>query len=84
MVRGPGLGMANTVRTIPVNDRPPAMELRTFYNPERRSPVNTVPGLIGVILTMTMTMFTTFQVTAMFLVNIHCFIPKLEPLLLQH
>ena len=34
------------------------MELRTYYNPERRSPVNTVPGLIGVILTMTMIMFT--------------------------
>jgi len=34
------------------------MELRTFYNPERRSPVNTVPGLIGVILTMTMILFT--------------------------
>ena len=28
------------------------------YNPERRSAINTVPGLIGVILTMTMTLFT--------------------------
>ena len=45
-------------RTSPYNDRPPLMELRTFYNPERRSPVNTVPGLIGVILTMTMILFT--------------------------
>lgn len=45
-------------RTSPYNDRPPAMEIRTFYNPERRSPVNTVPGLIGVILTMTMILFT--------------------------
>ena len=45
-------------RASPYNDLPPAMELRTFYNPERRSPVNTVPGLIGVILTMTMIMFT--------------------------
>jgi ABC-2 type transport system permease protein len=45
-------------RTSPYNDIPPAMELRTFYNPERRSPVNTVPGLIGVILTMTMILFT--------------------------
>jgi ABC-2 type transport system permease protein len=34
------------------------MEVRTYYNPERRSPVNTVPGLIGVILTMTMILFT--------------------------
>lgn len=45
-------------RTSPYNDRPPVMELRTFYNPERRSPVNTVPGLVGVILTMTMILFT--------------------------
>jgi ABC-2 type transport system permease protein len=30
----------------------------SFYNPERRSPINIVPGLIGVILTMTMVMFT--------------------------
>jgi len=30
----------------------------SFYNPERRSPVNIVPGLIGVILTMTMVLFT--------------------------
>ena len=29
-----------------------------FYNPERRSAVNIVPGLIGVILTMTMVLFT--------------------------
>lgn len=29
-----------------------------FYNPERRAPVNTVPGLAGVILTMTMVLFT--------------------------
>ncbi len=29
-----------------------------FYNPQRRAPLNTVPGLIGVILTMTMVLFT--------------------------
>ena len=50
--------VAQQSRTSPYNDRPPVMELRTFYNPERRSPVNTVPGLIGVILTMTMILFT--------------------------
>jgi ABC-2 type transport system permease protein len=50
--------IANQSRNSPYNDRPPAIELRTFYNPERRSPVNTVPGLIGVILTMTMILFT--------------------------
>jgi ABC-2 type transport system permease protein len=30
----------------------------SFYNPQRRSSVNIVPGLIGVILTMTMVLFT--------------------------
>jgi len=50
--------IAKSSRTSPYNDQPPQMELRTYYNPERRSQVNTVPGLIGVILTMTMTMFT--------------------------
>jgi len=50
--------VAQQSRTSPYNDRPPVMELRTYYNPERRSPVNTVPGLIGVILTMTMILFT--------------------------
>lgn len=37
---------------------PTGIEVVNFYNPERRAPVNTVPGLIGVILTMTMVMFT--------------------------
>jgi len=36
----------------------PNVEIVNFYNPERRAPVNTVPGLIGVILTMTMVLFT--------------------------
>ncbi|MFC4762350.1 ABC transporter permease [Dyella koreensis] len=30
----------------------------SFYNPQRRSAINIVPGLIGVILTMTMVLFT--------------------------
>ncbi len=36
----------------------PAINVVSFYNPERRSAINIVPGLIGVILTMTMVMFT--------------------------
>lgn len=35
-----------------------AINVVAFYNPERRSAVNIVPGLIGVILTMTMVLFT--------------------------
>lgn len=33
-------------------------EMRVFYNPERRSPVFIVPGLTGVILNLTMVLFT--------------------------
>ncbi len=40
----------------------PSIELRAYYNPERRSAVQIVPGLIGVILTMTMTLFTAVAV----------------------
>jgi len=50
--------VAQQSRLSPYNDQPAVLETRTFYNPERRSPVNTVPGLIGVILTMTMILFT--------------------------
>ncbi len=38
------------------------IEVVSFYNPERRSAVSIVPGLIGIILTMTMTMFTAMAV----------------------
>ena len=40
----------------------PPVEIVNFYNPERRAPVNTVPGLIGVILTMTMVIFTAMAI----------------------
>jgi ABC-2 type transport system permease protein len=36
----------------------PALAVRAYYNPERRSPVFIVPGLCGVILTLTMVLFT--------------------------
>jgi ABC-2 type transport system permease protein len=34
----------------------------SLYNPERRAAVNVVPGLVGVILTMTMIMFTAMAI----------------------
>ncbi|AMO58002.1 ABC transporter [Endozoicomonas montiporae] len=37
---------------------PPLFEITLYYNPEQRAVVNIVPGLVGVILTMTMIMFT--------------------------
>ncbi|RNF86148.1 ABC transporter permease [Montanilutibacter psychrotolerans] len=36
----------------------PSISVVSFYNPERRSAVSIVPGLVGVILTMTMVLFT--------------------------
>ncbi|TGD75835.1 ABC transporter permease [Mangrovimicrobium sediminis] len=38
--------------------QPPSFEVALFFNPERRSQVNIVPGLTAVILTMTMILFT--------------------------
>jgi len=60
------LGVANQLRSMPigfdVGVRPVAkqslVEIRPFYNPEHRTPVNIVPGLMGVILLMTMMLFT--------------------------
>lgn len=61
------LGVARQLTQMPVGfdlqktptANPAAVfEVRNFYNPERRSAVNIVPGLIGVILTMTLTLFT--------------------------
>ncbi|WP_170111834.1 ABC transporter permease [Photobacterium frigidiphilum] len=37
---------------------PSTFEVALFFNPERRSAVNIVPGLLGIILTMTMILFT--------------------------
>lgn len=42
----------------PANRQIPTFEVALFYNPEQRTVVNIVPGLVGVILTMTMIMFT--------------------------
>ena len=60
------LGVANQLRTMPFGfdsgyhetNTQQLIEVRPFYNPERRSPVNIIPGLMGVILTMTMILFT--------------------------
>jgi len=59
------LGVATQLRNVPVQfgftPQRRAVELietRAYYNPERRTPVNIVPGLMGVILMMTMMLFT--------------------------
>ncbi len=53
-----------SLQTMPLTDfeiRPAptkTFEVALYYNPSRRSAVNIVPGLLGVILTMTMILFT--------------------------
>jgi ABC-2 type transport system permease protein len=52
---------ARQLATFPLPGRstsPAGVEVLNLYNPQRLAPFNTVPGLIGVILTMTMVMFT--------------------------
>ena len=58
-------GVANQLRAMPVRfdvgqaaKRNENIEVRPFYNPERRMPVNIIPGLMAIILTLTLTMFT--------------------------
>jgi ABC-2 type transport system permease protein len=38
------------------------VSVRPYYNPERRTPVNVIPGLIAIILTLTMMLFTAVAV----------------------
>jgi ABC-2 type transport system permease protein len=64
-------GVASGVATMPLLTRhgegpysggkrmePRRIEIRTLYNPEKRTAVQIVPALIGVILSMTMVLFT--------------------------
>ncbi len=46
--------------TVPLPERP--ISIVAFYNPQRVSAINIVPGLIGIILTMTMVMFTSVAI----------------------
>jgi ABC-2 type transport system permease protein len=59
------LSIANRLATMPIgfdssNSSLPerTLEVRPYYNPERRTAVNIIPGLIGIILTFTMILFT--------------------------
>ena len=46
--------------SIPLPQAP--VSIVSFYNPQRVSAINIVPGLIGIILTMTMVMFTSVAI----------------------
>jgi ABC-2 type transport system permease protein len=51
--------MPISIRGVPVSVAPTSVyEVVSYFNPEQRSAVNIVPGLIAIILTMTMILFT--------------------------
>lgn len=64
------VGVANQLRNTPLRFDSTALkpkeaatlEVRPYFNPERRSAVFVIPGLIGIILTLTMMMFTAVSV----------------------
>ncbi len=69
LVDGSDTVIANSIKSLrsmplaelldkPGNRHTPTFEVTLLYNPEQRSVVNTVPGLVAVILTMTMILFT--------------------------
>lgn len=59
-------GSIRGLRNMPLNEirdqayslPTPTMEVVQYFNPEQRTVVNIVPGLLGIILTMTMVLFT--------------------------
>lgn len=46
----------------PVNRSTPTFEVALLFNPEQRTVINIVPGLVGIILTMTMILFTSVAI----------------------
>jgi len=63
------LGAARALTQLPAPGRStqraaasPLFEVRAFYNPERRSAVHIVPGICGVILALTMVLFTAIAI----------------------
>ncbi|MBY6210393.1 ABC transporter permease [Microbulbifer agarilyticus] len=54
------VALPNRQSTVPLPDGP--ISIVAFYNPQRVSAINIVPGLIGIILTMTMVMFTSVAI----------------------
>ncbi len=63
------LGAARALAALPLGSRVPAaalpaptFEVRAYYNPERRSAVHIVPGVCGVILALTMVLFTAIAI----------------------
>jgi len=69
LVDGSDTNIAATIKSLrnmplvellnkPANRNTPTFAVTLLFNPEQRTVVNIVPGLVGIILTMTMIMFT--------------------------
>ncbi|PCK32181.1 ABC transporter permease [Pseudoalteromonas piscicida] len=62
LLSGAVAGLSNlpiSIKRLPIPALPdPAFSLQNYFNPEKRSSVNIIPGLIAIILTMTMILFT--------------------------
>ncbi len=61
------LGIVNRLSNMPAradagSAQSKAVEIRPYYNPEGRTAVNVIPGLIGIILTLTMMLFTAVSI----------------------
>ncbi len=63
-------GSIRSLRSMPLhelfdeqaNRSIPTFEVALYYNPEQRTVINIVPGLVGIILTMTMILFTAIAI----------------------
>lgn len=66
MVSGALLGLSTmpltNIITTTATPQKNTFEMSLFFNPERRSVVNVVPGLVAVVLTMTMVLFTSIAI----------------------
>jgi ABC-2 type transport system permease protein len=57
-IKGLGTMPLTELLRRPANRTTPTFAVALFFNPEQRTAINIVPGLVAVILTMTMVMFT--------------------------
>ncbi|MBK5963927.1 ABC transporter [Thiocystis minor] len=57
-IKGLGAMPLTELLRRPANRTTPTFAVALFFNPEQRTAINIVPGLVAVILTMTMVMFT--------------------------
>lgn len=62
MANAQGVGTTRSLEMLGVRDLPVNIEMRAWFNPDQVTSYHIVPGLIGVILTMTMMMITSMAI----------------------